>query len=133
LVAGVSRKTNKLRARNARCRHHQLDHQQTHCKSLQCDSKKGAPMTAEPEPTPSWPVLGLHERRVLGVLVEKAKTTADIYPLSLKALVTGCNQKSNRDPTLELTDLDVEEGLASAQQKALVSRIRSGRVERWRH
>src|SRR5262249_21770589 len=70
--------------------------------------------TASPgEGTNAWPVLTLIERRVLGVLVEKAKTTPDIYPLSLNALVTGCNQKSNRDPVLHLSDLDVEDALAS--------------------
>ena len=59
----------------------------------------------------TWPVLTAHERRILGVLVEKAKTTPDAYPLSLNALVTGSNQKSNRDPLLNLSDVDVEEAL----------------------
>src|SRR5262249_10504868 len=51
------------------------------------------------------------------------------------SLVTGSNQKSNRDPVLELSDLDVEEALTSAQKKGLVIKITttSGRVERWRH
>jgi hypothetical protein len=96
-------------------------------------------MSSQPEPTagaePStWPALSVPERRVLGVLVEKAKTTPDIYPLSVNALVTGCNQKSNRDPVLNLTDVAVEEALTAAQKKGLVMRvIGSGRVERWRH
>jgi uncharacterized protein YceH (UPF0502 family) len=77
--------------------------------------------------------LTAHERRVLGVLVEKAKTTPDAYPLSLNALVTGCNQKSNRDPVLNLSDVDVEEALVGAQKKGLVLKITGGRVERWRH
>ncbi len=81
----------------------------------------------------AWPVLSELERRVLGVLVEKAKTTPDIYPLSLNALVTGCNQKSNRDPVLNLSDLEVEEALTSAQKKGLAVKITGGRVERWRH
>src|SRR5262249_32007817 len=68
-----------------------------------------------------------------GVLVEKAKTTPDIYPLSLNALVTGCNQKSNREPVLNLSDAEVEEALASCQKKGLVVKITGGRVERWRH
>jgi uncharacterized protein YceH (UPF0502 family) len=89
------------------------------------------PAAATPE---SWPVLDLHERRVLGVLIEKAKTTPDAYPLSLNALVTGCNQKSNRDPVLNLSDADVELALAGLQKKTLVLRLTgSGRVERWRH
>lgn len=79
------------------------------------------------------PVLSVSERRILGVLVEKAKTTPDIYPMSLNAMVTGSNQKSNRDPLLNLTDLDVEDALASAQRKGLVTRIQGGRVEKWKH
>lgn len=84
---------------------------------------------------PTWPVLLPIERRVLGVLVEKQKTskTADAYPLTLNALVTGCNQKSNRDPVLQLEDVQVEEGLASLQQKGLVERVTGGRAERFRH
>jgi uncharacterized protein YceH (UPF0502 family) len=79
-------------------------------------------------------VLGLHERRVLGVLVEKAKTTPDAYPLSLNALVTGCNQKSNRDPVRTVSDVEAEDALASLQKRGLVNKITGGsRVERWRH
>jgi uncharacterized protein YceH (UPF0502 family) len=94
-----------------------------------------SPETAPPAaPTPTtWPVLSINERRVLGVLVEKAKTTPDIYPLSLNALMTGCNQKSNRDPLLDFNDLDVEEALAACQKKSLVFKITGGRVERWKH
>jgi uncharacterized protein YceH (UPF0502 family) len=77
--------------------------------------------------------LSLYERRVLGVFVEKAKTTPDAYPLSVNALVTGCNQKSNRDPLLNLTDLDVEETLAGLQKKGLAIKLTGGRVIRWRH
>jgi uncharacterized protein len=80
-----------------------------------------------------WPVLDVTERRVLGVLVEKAKTTPDAYPMSLNGLVTGSNQKSNRDPLLSLTDVEVEEALGRCQKKGLVMRITGGRVERWRH
>jgi uncharacterized protein YceH (UPF0502 family) len=86
-----------------------------------------------PETSAAWPVLSTLERRVLGVLVEKAKSTPDIYPLSLNALVTGCNQKSNRDPLLNVNDFEVEEALTSAQKKGLVVKITGGRVERWRH
>jgi uncharacterized protein YceH (UPF0502 family) len=77
--------------------------------------------------------LTLAERRVLGVLVEKAKTTPDAYPMSVNALVTGCNQKSNRDPLLELSDEEVEEVLAGLQKKGLAIKITGGRVVRWRH
>jgi uncharacterized protein YceH (UPF0502 family) len=80
-----------------------------------------------------WPVLDMRERRVLGVLVEKAKTTPDAYPLSINALTTGCNQKSNRDPILNLTDLEVEDALARCQKKGLAIKITGGRVVRWKH
>jgi uncharacterized protein YceH (UPF0502 family) len=79
------------------------------------------------------PELGLVERRVLGVLVEKAKTTPETYPLSLNALVTGCNQKSNRSPVVDFSESDVEAALASAQKKGLAIKITGGRVDRWRH
>ena len=78
----------------------------------------------------TWPVLSIIERRVLGVLVEKAKTTPDVYPLSINAIVTAGNQKSNRDPLLNLTDLEVEDTLPPLQQKGLLTRITGGRVER---
>jgi uncharacterized protein YceH (UPF0502 family) len=103
-----------------------------------------------PATTPSsgpWPVFTSHECRVLGVLVEKAKTTPDAYPLSLNALVTGSNQKSNRDPVMELDEADVENALLSLQKRSdppgiaapggghagYVQKIVGGRVERWRH
>jgi uncharacterized protein len=86
-----------------------------------------------PSPADPWPVLDMRERRVLGVLVEKAKTTPDAYPLSVNALVTGSNQKSNRDPLLNLSDLEVEETLARCQKKGLAIKITGGRVVRWKH
>lgn len=79
------------------------------------------------------PVLSPNQRRVLGVLVEKAKTTPDAYPLSLNALVTGCNQKSNRDPLMELDEADLEETLASLGKDRLVLQVTGTRVDRWRH
>src|SRR5438445_1984765 len=88
--------------------------------------------SSNPNPA-SWPPLSLHERRVLGVLVEKAKTTPDAYPLSLNALVTGCNQKSNREPLTNFSDAEVEDALAGLQKRQLVGKVIGGRVERWRH
>jgi uncharacterized protein YceH (UPF0502 family) len=89
-----------------------------------------APVTPQ-----TWPVLSPIERRILGVLVEKQKTskTADIYPLTLNALVTGCNQKSNREPVLELDSVQVDEGLTALQNKGLIERVTGGRAERFRH
>jgi uncharacterized protein YceH (UPF0502 family) len=97
---------------------------------LSISAPKGIAMSPD---SPSWPVLSTIERRILGVLVEKAKTTPDVYPLSINSIVTGGNQKTNRDPLLNLTDLEVEDALPPLQQKGLVTRITGGRVERWRH
>lgn len=85
------------------------------------------------EASPTRPPLSPPERRVLGVLVEKAKTTPDVYPLSLNAMLAGCNQKSNREPVVEMTEPEVEEALASLQQKGLAIKVVGGRVVRWRH
>ena len=91
-------------------------------------------MSSEPPPSfGPWPPLDMEERRILGVLVEKAKTTPDAYPMSVNAIVTGANQKSNRDPLLNLSDLDVEDILVRCQRKNLAIKITGGRVIRWRH
>lgn len=83
----------------------------------------------------AWEPLSLLERRILGVLVEKQKTSksSDSYPLSLNALTTGCNQKSNRDPVLDLDEVEVEEGIEVLQKKGLVMRLTGGRVDRFKH
>ena len=62
-------------------------------------------METQESETNRLPVLTRTQRRVLGVLVEKGLTTPEYYPLTLKALTTGCNQKSNRDPVMTLTEL----------------------------
>ena len=82
---------------------------------------------------PAWPAFSAIEQRVLGVLVEKAKTTPDAYPLSLNGLTVGCNQKSNRAPVMNVNDEQVEAALASLQQSGLVTKITGSRVDRWRH
>jgi uncharacterized protein len=65
-------------------------------------------------------VLSAHEIRVIGCLLEKAATTPDQYPLSLNALTNACNQKSNRDPVLELDERTVQETLDALMRKHLV-------------
>jgi uncharacterized protein YceH (UPF0502 family) len=94
-----------------------------------------APTSAAPiSPAPAPPApLTVVERRVLGVLVEKAKTTPDAYPLSLNGLTVGSNQKSNREPVMNLNDEQIETALADLQQRGLVTKITGSRVDRWRH
>lgn len=82
----------------------------------------------------NWKPVGSVERRVLGVLVEKAKTTPDVYPLSLNALCTGCNQKNNRFPVLNLTEQDVDAALDKLRPLGAASLVQGmGRVNRYRH
>ncbi len=84
--------------------------------------------------TPRWKPLSSIDRRVLGVLVEKAKTTPDAYPLSLNAITTGCNQKSNRDPQMNLESDDVEQSLDGLRESGAVGIIQGiGRVTKYRH
>jgi uncharacterized protein len=66
------------------------------------------------------PQLSPHEARVIGSLIEKQITTPEQYPLSLNALVLACNQKSNRDPVLELTVQAVQELIDALSRKHLV-------------
>jgi uncharacterized protein YceH (UPF0502 family) len=93
------------------------------------------PPAPPPPPAPTWEPLSVLERRVLGVLIEKQKTsrTADAYPLTLNALTVGCNQKSNRDPVLDLTDDEIDEVVQALQKKGLVTRVTGSRVDRFRH
>lgn len=75
------------------------------------------------------------EARVIGSLIEKAITTPDQYPLSLNSLTNACNQKSNRDPVLELTERTVQETVDALARKHLVME-RSGfgsRVPKYQH
>src|SRR5687767_15775728 len=75
------------------------------------------------------------ESRVLGVLIEKALTTPDQYPLSLNAVVAGCNQKNNRDPVLHMADNEAFDALESLRGKQLVVRVdvANSRVNRYKH
>jgi uncharacterized protein len=78
--------------------------------------------------------LGLYETRVIGVLIEKAITTPDQYPLSLNAVVNGCNQKSNRHPVLELSHDSVADILAKLKVRGLVREDGyKSRVEKYSH
>ena len=76
------------------------------------------------------------EARVIGCLIEKEITTPDQYPLSLNALTTACNQKSNREPVLELAATEVQAVIDGLMKKHLVtdrSGGAGGRVTRYRH
>lgn len=73
------------------------------------------------------------EARVLGTLMEKARTVPDSYPLSLNSLMLGCNQKSSREPVMDLSEADVASALANLMALSLVRANTSGRVTRYEH
>jgi hypothetical protein len=85
-------------------------------------------MTAAP-----LPALSLLEARVLGVLVEKQHTVPDTYPLTLNALVAGCNQKTSRQPILEASEAEVQAALDHLKSHSLVVESSGGRVMRYAH
>ncbi|MEM9644063.1 MAG: YceH family protein [Planctomycetota bacterium] len=81
-------------------------------------------------PTPLSPAA----RRVLGVLIEKAKTTPDNYPMTLAAIITGCNQKSNRSPQMSVDETDVLLALDQLREAGAAREIQgSGRTNKYRH
>ena len=81
------------------------------------------------------PLLSPLETRVTGVLVEKQLTTPDYYPLSLNALVAGCNQKTSRDPVMAITEEEAQGALDALKDKKLVTNSwgASRRVVRYSH
>lgn len=79
--------------------------------------------------------LSAAEARALGALVEKEITTPDYYPLTLNALINACNQRSNREPVMDLDEDDARQALHGLENKGLAGRARSadGRVTKYEH
>src|SRR5574337_552327 len=73
------------------------------------------------------------EARVLGTLMEKARTVPDTYPLSLNLIVTGCNQKTSREPVMNLREAQVAEALDDLRRLSLVIESQGGRVAKYEH
>jgi len=71
--------------------------------------------------------------RVLGALIEKEITTPENYPLSLNALIAACNQRSSRDPVLDLTEDEVRQAVHSLEDMEIVSPVRDARVPKYEH
>lgn len=85
-------------------------------------------------PQAGWSALDPLQRRVLGVLIEKAKTTPAGYPMTLNAIVVGCNQKSNREPQMSVDDTDVANALRGLEQLKAVNEIDwMGRSSKYKH
>ena len=79
------------------------------------------------------PSLSAVEARVLGVLAEKQRTVPDTYPLTLNALVAGCNQKSSREPVMQVSDAQARQALDSLRGMSLAIESSGGRVLRYEH
>jgi uncharacterized protein YceH (UPF0502 family) len=92
-------------------------------------------MDASPEPeSPQWRPLSAIDRRVLGVLVEKAKTVPASYPMTVNAIATGANQKNNRFPEMQLEADQVQESLDRLREMGAVGEVQGdGRVAKFRH
>lgn len=71
--------------------------------------------------------------RVLGSLIEKEIITPESYPLSLNALVNACNQRSSRDPVLELTEDEVRQALHTLEEQSFIATIHDARVPKYEH
>jgi len=77
--------------------------------------------------------LSLLETRVLGTLYEKQHTVPDSYPLTLNALVSGCNQKTSRSPVMDVSESEVQGALDSLKSANLVMETSGGRAQRYSH
>lgn len=96
-------------------------------------SEQAAGTAGEPQAR-KWRAMNSRCRRIFGVLIEKAKTTPDAYPLTLTGLVTGCNQKSNREPQMNLDSDEVEQHLEELRAIGAVTEVQGGgRVNKFRH
>lgn len=81
-----------------------------------------------------WQPLNSRQRRVLGVMIEKAKTTPDAYPMTINGITTGCNQKTNREPLTNYSQDDVEQILDELRGLGAVVEVQgSGRVAKYKH
>ena len=86
-------------------------------------------MPFDPRSTPLNPI----QARVLATLMEKARAVPDSYPLSLNALLNGCNQKSSRDPVMALSESDAQQALDDLLGLSLVTPVSGNRTQRWEH
>ena len=75
--------------------------------------------------------LTLIEARVLGTLMEKAHTVPDTYPLSLNLVITGCNQKTSREPVMSVSDAQAQEALDDLKGLSLVIESHGSRVAKY--
>src|SRR5262245_16089446 len=97
-------------------------------------SEPSTPVSAQASETIIVPVPRPWERRSLRVRIEQGTTTPDNYPALLDSLVTGCNQKHNREPVMDVSDAEIEEVIPNLKKLGCVQQIMgSGRTDKFRH
>lgn len=88
-------------------------------------------MSNQPDTPPGQAPLNSIEARILGCLIEKQATTPETYPLTLNALVTACNQKTSREPVMNLTAGQVGQSLRALEARGLARLVMGSRADRW--
>ncbi|VVP65564.1 hypothetical protein PS918_00150 [Pseudomonas fluorescens] len=90
-------------------------------------------MSTEQEQTFDEPRLNSTEIRILGSLIEKQATSPETYPLTLNALVIACNQKTSREPVMNLTQGQVGQSLRALEGRGFTKLVMGSRADRWEH
>ncbi|RON25078.1 hypothetical protein BK660_05295 [Pseudomonas brassicacearum] len=90
-------------------------------------------MSTEQETTLDEPRLNSTEIRILGSLIEKQATSPETYPLTLNALVIACNQKTSREPVMNLTQGQVGQSLRALEGRGFTKLVMGSRADRWEH
>lgn len=91
------------------------------------------PSALEAHPVPLQRPLSAAEARVLGTLMEKARTVPDSYPLTLNMVVAGCNQKTSREPVMQLSEAEAQQALDALRALDLVAEAGGARVPHYAH
>ena len=90
-------------------------------------------MITEQETTHDEPRLNSTEIRILGSLIEKQATSPETYPLTLNALMIACNQKTSREPVMNLTQGQVGQSLRALEARGFTKLVMGSRADRWEH
>ena len=90
-------------------------------------------MITEQETTYDEPRLNSTEIRILGSLIEKQATSPETYPLTLNALMIACNQKTSREPVMNLTQGQVGQSLRALEARGFTKLVMGSRADRWEH
>ncbi len=96
-------------------------------------SKGPESMSAEPETSTDALQLSSTELRILGSLIEKQATSPETYPLTLNALVIACNQKTSREPVMNLSQGQVGQSLRALEGRGFTKLVMGSRADRWEH